>query len=80
MAKVVPISGAFQSMHALLARIAEDENAIGFVGCVLLADGQMRPISFNCQRKDMAFASVILQTECVADAAVSVGENWAGNT
>jgi hypothetical protein len=47
--KIVPLRNHFENMQAFLARIAEDTDAVGFVGMVILKEGRgMTPVSFNC--------------------------------
>lgn len=59
MATIEPLRGAFDSMKAMLARIAEDDDAIGFVGCVLHSDGTMQPIHFGATREQHSFAAAL---------------------
>lgn len=65
MNKIEPLKPRFENMKALLARIAEDDEAIGFVGCVLRADGSMVPVSFEIDRAQMAFAAAMFLRDCV---------------
>lgn len=59
MATIEPLRGAFENMRAMLAHIAEDDNAVGFVGCVLRKDGTMQPIHFCATREHHAFAGAL---------------------
>jgi hypothetical protein len=65
MAKIESLKPRFENMQALLARIAEDEEAEGFIGCVLRKDGTMVPVSFEATRDQMAFAAAIWLRDCV---------------
>lgn len=67
MATIEPLRGAFENMQAMLARIAEDEDAVGFVGCVLHKDGTMQPIHFCATREHYAFAASLWLKLAVAD-------------
>lgn len=62
MAKIEPLKGSFENMRALLARIAEDEDAIGFAGVVFRRPDSAVVVTFNCDRKEVAFASVMLSS------------------
>lgn len=61
MNKIEPIRLAFENMQALLARIAEDEDVIGFAGVIFRKNDTAHVVTFDCTRKDVAFASVMLQ-------------------
>lgn len=63
-AKVVPLKAHFENMQAMLAHIAEDKSAIGFVGCVIWSDESgarnMREVCFRATVAETAYASVVL--------------------
>lgn len=60
--KIVPIRESFENMQALLARIAEDDDATGFVGVVLRKSGdEMVVVTFDAIRAEIAFAALMLQ-------------------
>ena len=59
MATIEPLRGAFDNMKAMLARIAEDDATIGFVGCILRSDGTMQPIHFGATREQHSFAAAL---------------------
>lgn len=70
--KIVAFGGRFTDFRAMLAAIAEDPNAIGFVGCVLRAGDEPRVlqrVSFAVTTAEVALASVML-----ADFALDSGE------
>lgn len=65
MAKIEPLRPHFENMRALLARIAEDEDAVGFVGCILRKNGTLVPVSFDVTRDQMSFAAAIWLRDCL---------------
>lgn len=67
MAKIEPLRPHFENMQALLARIAEDDQAIGFIGCIIKKDGTMQGVHFGGSRQQMAFASALWLAHCVGD-------------
>lgn len=67
MAKIEPFKPHFENMRALLARIAEDEEAIGFIGCVIRKDGNIIPVSFEATREQMSYAAAFWLKECVSE-------------
>jgi len=56
---IVPLKPNFENMRAMLAHIAEDDNAVGFVGCVLHGDGTMQPVHFGATREQHSFAAAL---------------------
>jgi hypothetical protein len=65
--KIVPLRGHFENMQALLARIAEDTDAIGFVGMVILKEGRgMKLVNFNVSCAEMAYAGAALSYDAIA--------------
>jgi hypothetical protein len=67
--KVVPFKGHFENFKALLARIAEDPGAVGFVGCILRDDGELRPVTFGVSTGETALTSVVLANLCISGSA-----------
>lgn len=65
MAKIEPFRRQFDNMQALLARIAEDEDAVGFVGCIRRKNGMMVPVNFDVTREQMAFAAAMWLHNCL---------------
>ena len=65
MAKIEPLREHFENMHALLARMGEDEDAVGFVGCIMMRDGTMEPINFNVTREQMSMAAAVWLRNCL---------------
>lgn len=63
--KIEPFRGHFENFRALLARIAEDDEAIGMVGCIKYKDGSMKPVSFDATLGEMALASAIWGRKCL---------------
>lgn len=61
MSKIEPLKGHFENMQALLARIAEDEKATAFAGVVFTNNDSAHLVTFNCSRRDVAFAGTMLQ-------------------
>lgn len=60
MAKIVPLTGKFQDMRSLLARIMEDEHAVEFCGVVMRDDGECVPVVFGMSRERLAYCGVVL--------------------
>jgi hypothetical protein len=56
---VVSLKPNFENMKAMLAHIADDDAAIGFVGCVVHSDGTMQPIHFGATREQHSFAAAL---------------------
>ena len=69
MSKIAAINGRFENMKAFLAHIAEDEGAIGFVGCVIRKDEASEsilvPVNFEATRQQMAFAAAMWLQRCL---------------
>lgn len=63
--KIEPFKPHFENMQALLARIAEDEDAVGFVGCILRKNGSLVPVSFDVTRDQMSFAAAMWLRNCL---------------
>lgn len=64
----MPFRDHFESLPALLARIAEDKDACGFAGVVLRNDGdEMVVTTFNASRAEIAMASLMLQANAMAE-------------
>lgn len=62
MAKIVPLFGnEFNNWHAFLASLAEQETVVGFCGFVTHANGELRPVAFNAEKRDIAYAALLLQ-------------------
>lgn len=54
--KIVSLRDEFESMEAILASIAEDEDAVGFAAVVVRRNGHWLPVTFGVSRGDLAFA------------------------
>ena len=72
MAKIVPFGKGFSNLKAMLAALAEDEHAIGFVGCILRNENDGRGIAlrrahFGANLADVALASLMLGQMAVED-------------
>lgn len=67
MSKITPIGHGFQNLPAFLAHIAEDAEAVGFVGAVMRKDGAMIPVQLNVTREQMAFAAALWLQLCLED-------------
>lgn len=70
--KIISIKGKFENMKAFLAHIAEDEHAVGFVGCVLRKDPEdggivTIPVHHEATLEQTAFAAALLLKRCVPD-------------
>lgn len=66
--KIVPIRQNFENMQALLARIAEDDEANGFIGVVLRKDGdEMVVVTFDATRAEVALAALMLQQNALEE-------------
>lgn len=65
--KIEPFRPQFENMQALLARIAEDEDAVGFVACILRANGSLVPVNFNVTRDQMSFAAAMWLHNCLEE-------------
>lgn len=71
MSKIVPFRENFENLQALLARMAEDEEAVGFCGCLFKKEnaedpGTLVPVTFGVNRTHVALTAAILQRECLA--------------
>ena len=69
-AKIVPFGGKFTDFRAMLAAIAEDKNAIGFVGCVLRLDEtgrHLRRVNFECTVAEAALAGAMMMQMALED-------------
>lgn len=65
----MPFRDHFESLPALLARIAEDPTATGFAGVVLRNDGDdMVLTTFNVTRSEVAMAALMLQANAMEEA------------
>lgn len=73
--KIVAINGRFENIKAFLHHIAENEEAVGFVGCVWLKNGDPVPVEFEITRQQMALAAAMWLQECVRGA--DAGESGA---
>ncbi len=65
MSRIVPIGKQFTNLRAFLAHIAEDENAVGFVGVIIRDDGhpdgrQLVKTNFGATTAETALASLII--------------------
>lgn len=58
--KIVPLRGHYENFHALLARIAEDDEAIGMAAVLKYRDGSVKDVTFDVTCAEIAFASVML--------------------
>lgn len=67
MGKIEPFRPHFENLQAMLARIAEDDQAVGFVGCVMKKDGTMTPIHYEATREQMAMAGAMMLHNCLED-------------
>lgn len=63
--KIVAFNGKFTNLKAFLHHIAEDEDAIAFVGCVLRKDGNFVPVQFEITRQQMSFAAAMWMQLCM---------------
>lgn len=63
--KIVPINGRFTNFKAFLHHIAEDDEAIAFVGCVLRKNGDFVPVQFEITRQQMSFAAAVWLQQCL---------------
>lgn len=67
MGKIEPLRPHFENMHALLARIGEDEEVVGFVGGLVMREGTMEPVNFNVTREQMSMAAAMWLRNCLAE-------------
>lgn len=67
--KIEPLRDSFENMQALLARIAEDPDAVGFAGVVFRKPDSAVTISFNCSRAEVTFAAAMLQADALDSSA-----------
>jgi hypothetical protein len=81
MAKIAAIRGRYENFQAFLARIAEDEKAVGFIGMVVRIgeDGErdLHRVNFKCTRAECAFGSLILGQMALEEDAEEAGRGKA---
>lgn len=62
-AKIVPLKGNFESVAALLARVAEDADEIdSLVVMVYYKDGTAAPFHIGCTKYQMCFAGAVISS------------------
>lgn len=63
--KIEPFRGHFENFQAMLARIAEDSEAVGMAACIKYKDGSMKPVNFEVTYAEIALAGAVMLQKAI---------------